>query len=249
MPVLEPLFFYVFFILFLCLVFTISSVVEFLRGNEKISVAFLFTGTLLLGIHVSLINPYLNLWDEQFNALVAKNTMNNFLKPLSNFNACGWMLNSSFFQLPEEEGKPVWCVRFKQTDNTDTYELEAFRAQANAEKIFLGKIVPNPKDLELQKMIGEEYPMSFLYLTKEQNVFDRAPSTGVMVGPRQVEKFYRAEWQSAAGGEKKPLFILSQSKYFRAIGIQIKNELPEFVNVITYSSQINRIFSAIILMP
>ncbi len=82
MPVLEPLFFYVFFILFLCLVFTISSVVEFLRGNEKISVAFLFTGTLLLGIHVSLINPYLNLWDEQFNALVAKNTMNNFFKPM-----------------------------------------------------------------------------------------------------------------------------------------------------------------------
>jgi len=49
--------------------------------ESSITSFFLFAGAFFLGIFYSSLDPFLNLWDEQFHALVAKNLSNDFLTP------------------------------------------------------------------------------------------------------------------------------------------------------------------------
>lgn len=48
---------------------------------RTLSLLHLFAGTLLLGYTVASLDPFLNLWDEQFHALVAKNMMQSPFEP------------------------------------------------------------------------------------------------------------------------------------------------------------------------
>lgn len=50
--------------------------------REKLSMILLLLGALSLGAFVAQLNPFLNLWDEQYHALVAKNMMHNPLYPV-----------------------------------------------------------------------------------------------------------------------------------------------------------------------
>lgn len=52
------------------------------RGKTKASILSLLAGALSLGLFCALLDPFLNLWDEQYHALVAKNLANNGLLPL-----------------------------------------------------------------------------------------------------------------------------------------------------------------------
>ena len=59
----------------------ILSVFLFLKGKIRISIFFLFLSGLILRLVVANLDPFLNTWDEQFHALVARNMMSNPLKP------------------------------------------------------------------------------------------------------------------------------------------------------------------------
>lgn len=56
------------------------SVWQFKLNNSR-GLVLLFFSSLILGVFFALIDPYLNIWDEQFHALVAKNLVNNPLHP------------------------------------------------------------------------------------------------------------------------------------------------------------------------
>ncbi|MEX1191106.1 MAG: glycosyltransferase family 39 protein [Brumimicrobium sp.] len=49
--------------------------------NRRHSLLFLFLGSVSIGLAFALIDPFLNLWDEKFHALVAKNLSDTPLKP------------------------------------------------------------------------------------------------------------------------------------------------------------------------
>ncbi|MEX2484397.1 MAG: glycosyltransferase family 39 protein [Brumimicrobium sp.] len=49
--------------------------------NRRHSLLFLFLGSVSIGLVFALIDPFLNLWDEKFHALVAKNLSDSPLKP------------------------------------------------------------------------------------------------------------------------------------------------------------------------
>ncbi|MFZ6053042.1 ArnT family glycosyltransferase [Halocola ammonii] len=51
------------------------------RNKTKLGLALLFLGSLTLGLFMASLDPFLNIWDEQYHALVAKNLSNNLLKP------------------------------------------------------------------------------------------------------------------------------------------------------------------------
>lgn len=53
-----------------------------LSNKSKLSLMFLIVGSLAIFIFAALLDPFLNLWDERFHALVAKNLMNNPFKPM-----------------------------------------------------------------------------------------------------------------------------------------------------------------------
>jgi 4-amino-4-deoxy-L-arabinose transferase-like glycosyltransferase len=57
------------------------SLACFLSGREKLSLLFLAAGALSLCTFSALLDPFLNLWDERFHALVAKNLLHHPLKP------------------------------------------------------------------------------------------------------------------------------------------------------------------------
>lgn len=63
------------------LAFFVSS--QYLFNKEKIkwSLFSIFLGSLFIGAFVSVLDPFLHLWDEQFHALVAKNLLKNPLRP------------------------------------------------------------------------------------------------------------------------------------------------------------------------
>jgi 4-amino-4-deoxy-L-arabinose transferase-like glycosyltransferase len=64
----------------LCLL--IPSLVLFLFHRYKLSILFLCLGAISLALFFANLDPFLNLWDEQFHALVAKNMMENPFKPM-----------------------------------------------------------------------------------------------------------------------------------------------------------------------
>ncbi|MCB0481772.1 MAG: glycosyltransferase family 39 protein [Flavobacteriales bacterium] len=49
--------------------------------KPRLSIALLVLGSFFIGLFAALLDPYLNLWDEQYHALVAKNLSTNFFKP------------------------------------------------------------------------------------------------------------------------------------------------------------------------
>src|SRR5436190_21960327 len=75
-------------VLLFCLGFAliIFSCFLFVRGRETPGFLILISGGLCLRIFAALLDPYLNLWDEQFHALVAKNMILHPFKPTLNEN-------------------------------------------------------------------------------------------------------------------------------------------------------------------
>jgi len=60
----------------------VFSIIIFLRGKERMALILLFSGSMMLGIFMSLLDPFLVLWDEQFHALVAKNMIEHPFSPM-----------------------------------------------------------------------------------------------------------------------------------------------------------------------
>jgi 4-amino-4-deoxy-L-arabinose transferase-like glycosyltransferase len=70
------------FPLAISLCFLVPSLVLFFLKKHKISVLLLVIGTVAMAMFFANLNPFLNVWDEQFHALVAKNMMDNPFKPM-----------------------------------------------------------------------------------------------------------------------------------------------------------------------
>ncbi len=70
-------------LLLLCssLVIFLISILFFQTGRVRTSLVFLFSGSLLLGFFMAGLDPFLNLWDEQYHALVAKHMVSDPFKP------------------------------------------------------------------------------------------------------------------------------------------------------------------------
>lgn len=59
----------------------LSSLYFHIKNKEYLSVGFLIVTALLVFSFAALLDPFLNLWDERFHALVGKNLMNHPLMP------------------------------------------------------------------------------------------------------------------------------------------------------------------------
>ncbi len=65
------------------MILSLAALISFdFVSNKKISLLLLMTGALCLRLFVSLMDPFLHGWDEQFHALVAKNLLENPWKPV-----------------------------------------------------------------------------------------------------------------------------------------------------------------------
>ncbi len=58
------------------------AVISFQVARIKIALLLLFCGSLVLGYFMASLDPFLNLWDEQYHALVAKHMVSQPLKPV-----------------------------------------------------------------------------------------------------------------------------------------------------------------------
>lgn len=63
------------------IVLILLSILSFQTQREKTALFFLFAGSIILGIFIASLDPFINLWDEQFHALVAKNMISHPFKP------------------------------------------------------------------------------------------------------------------------------------------------------------------------
>lgn len=68
-------------ILLLVTVLIFVSGILLFRTKRTIAVALIFVGSCVLGYTMATLDPFLNLWDEQFHALVAKNMMHDPFRP------------------------------------------------------------------------------------------------------------------------------------------------------------------------
>lgn len=68
-------------LLILGLVFFLLSIIMHLKNKEYFSIVFLALTAICIFSFSALLDPFLNIWDERFHALVAKNLMNHPLKP------------------------------------------------------------------------------------------------------------------------------------------------------------------------
>src|SRR2546422_780157 len=59
----------------------ISSITAHLFQKEKLSLALLISAAFFIFLYAINLYPFINLWDERFHALVAKNMMAHPLKP------------------------------------------------------------------------------------------------------------------------------------------------------------------------
>ena len=76
-----------FYILLVGFVFFVSSIVSFqVYNKDRLSIILLLFSGLFICSFMALLDPFLNTWDEQFHALVAKNCINNPFKPLLYLN-------------------------------------------------------------------------------------------------------------------------------------------------------------------
>jgi 4-amino-4-deoxy-L-arabinose transferase-like glycosyltransferase len=71
-------------VLFFCTsgLFFLLSVVLFLKKKNRLSLFLLFLGSLMLGFFMGLLDNYVNMWDEQFHMLVAKNMLVDPFSPM-----------------------------------------------------------------------------------------------------------------------------------------------------------------------
>ena len=60
----------------------VLSIISFQFKKDKIALGILFLGALFIGVFVAKLDPFINLWDEQFHALVAKNFISHPFKPI-----------------------------------------------------------------------------------------------------------------------------------------------------------------------
>lgn len=63
-------------------ILVLSAYLFFIRRQEKKSLYLLVGGSLCLRLLMCFLDPYLHEWDERFHALVAKNMMDNPLRPM-----------------------------------------------------------------------------------------------------------------------------------------------------------------------
>lgn len=88
---------YVFLILSLITCFL--SLLSFHKGKEKLSVALLIAGALVIRLFMITIDPFLHDWDERFHALVAKNMISDpftpmlYVHPALPYNYAAWCCN------------------------------------------------------------------------------------------------------------------------------------------------------------
>ncbi len=68
--------------LLLWAIMAIASIWFFENGSKTKSIAFLIVASFCSGYFAFLLDPFLNLWDEQYHALVAKNMVENPFKPM-----------------------------------------------------------------------------------------------------------------------------------------------------------------------
>jgi 4-amino-4-deoxy-L-arabinose transferase len=68
------------------LLLLLSIIVFNFRKKINLSLVFLILGGISLRIFAIMLDPYLNIWDERFHALVAKNMMDNPFKPMLYLN-------------------------------------------------------------------------------------------------------------------------------------------------------------------
>jgi len=62
-------------------IFLLLTIWMHFKNKEKLSLLFLIFTSFCVFSFAALLDPFLNIWDERFHALVAKNLMNNPLKP------------------------------------------------------------------------------------------------------------------------------------------------------------------------
>ncbi len=80
----------------LSLVFLLLSFISFQLQKTRLALVLLFFCSLISGIFIAALDPFINLWDEQFHALVAKNLLSHPLKltlieePLFNTGSLHW---------------------------------------------------------------------------------------------------------------------------------------------------------------
>lgn len=67
--------------LLISVIFLVASILSFTK-NRKLSLSFLFIGSLGIGYFIANLDHFLILWDEQYHALVAKHLAQNPLKPI-----------------------------------------------------------------------------------------------------------------------------------------------------------------------
>ncbi|MCC6691318.1 MAG: glycosyltransferase family 39 protein [Bacteroidia bacterium] len=68
--------------LFVGFLFVVGSIICFLYDKHKTALISLFMGAFILRLLMAFIDPYIQLWDEQFHALVAYNMMDNPFHPM-----------------------------------------------------------------------------------------------------------------------------------------------------------------------
>ena len=78
---MEFLFFYK-PLLVLSIIFAVFALWLFETEKKNLSLIFLFVCSCCLGLFIGTLDPFINLWDEQYHALVAKNLIENPFKPI-----------------------------------------------------------------------------------------------------------------------------------------------------------------------
>jgi 4-amino-4-deoxy-L-arabinose transferase-like glycosyltransferase len=64
------------------LFFLLLSLVLYVKGKRVLALAFLLLGALGLRVFAALLDPFVNIWDEQFHALVARHMMEDPFTPM-----------------------------------------------------------------------------------------------------------------------------------------------------------------------
>lgn len=86
-------------LLLLSSIILIVSIISFHLNQRRIALATLFLGSLGIGFFAANLDNFLNLWDEQYHALVAKNLLVNpfkptlYFTPLLDFDYSNWTNN------------------------------------------------------------------------------------------------------------------------------------------------------------
>jgi 4-amino-4-deoxy-L-arabinose transferase len=62
-------------------ILVIASIISFHQDKKSLAIILLILASLGLGFFIAILDPFLNLWDEQYHALVAKNMIDNPFRP------------------------------------------------------------------------------------------------------------------------------------------------------------------------